>query len=228
MRWDGWRDGDAAGEGGVSRRRAVTAIQGLRNKFQMTGANHYLMTLIKSKTVQFFIERFWKIDRCKGVFWKTDGCNCTRCTRPNGALAIAAGHCTLPYPKSRSARVLFPEKELIHLADTTSANLSQIQGRELHNVTVQKTLISIYTNAWHWALPKLGGHFHSCFSRSSEDLPKTSLAPSSSHLEFGSRFWSSSQTRLSQSTCNLSKSLLLRYDFNYLFSPSDAIGQFGK
>ena len=39
------------------------------------------------------------------------------------------------------------EKELIHLADTTSANLSQIQGRELHNVRVQKTLISIYTNA---------------------------------------------------------------------------------
>ena len=39
------------------------------------------------------------------------------------------------------------EKELIHLADTTSANLSQIQGRELHNVKVQKTLISIYTNA---------------------------------------------------------------------------------
>ena len=72
----------------------------------------------------------------------------------NGVTAVAAGHCTLPYPKSRSARVLFPEKELIHLADTTSANLSQIQGRELHNVTVQKTLISIYTNAWQGALPK--------------------------------------------------------------------------
>ena len=61
--------------------------------------------------------------------------------------------------KVRSTRVLFPsgvrvEKELIHLADTTSANLSQIQGRELHNVIVQKTLISIYTNAWQGALPK--------------------------------------------------------------------------
>ena len=84
------------------------------------------------------------------------------------------------YPKSRSDPLVYffrpesesVEKELIHLADTTSANLSQIQGRELHNVTVQKTLISIYTNAWHWALPKLGGHFYSCFSRSSEDLPK--------------------------------------------------------
>ena len=115
-------------------------------------------------------------------FLKIDRCNCTRCTHPNGAHAVAAGHCTLPYPKSRSARVLFPEKELIHLADTTSANLSQIQGRELHNVTVQKTLISIYTNAWHWALPKLGGHFHSCFSRSGEDLPKISLAPSHSSI----------------------------------------------
>ena len=73
-------------------------------------------------------------------------------------------HCTLAALLSKvkvsSTRVLFPEpeKELIHLADTTSANLSQIQGRELHNVTVQKTLISIYTNAWQGALPKLGGH----------------------------------------------------------------------
>ena len=80
---------------------------------------------------------------------KIDGFPGTHGTLANGATAVAAGHCTLPYPKSRSARVLFPEKELIHLADTTSANLSQIQGRELHNVTVQKTLISIYTNAWH-------------------------------------------------------------------------------
>ena len=28
-------------------------IQGLCNEFQMTGANHYLMTLILSKVVQF-------------------------------------------------------------------------------------------------------------------------------------------------------------------------------
>ena len=64
------------------------ASQGLRSEFQSTGANHYLMTLMQSKTVHFsfFSESFWKIDGCKWVFLKIDGCNCTRCTRPNGAL----------------------------------------------------------------------------------------------------------------------------------------------
>ena len=59
----------------------------LRCEFQMTGANHYLMTLIQSKTVQFsyFSETFWKIDRCKRGFLKIDWCNYTRCTHPNGA-----------------------------------------------------------------------------------------------------------------------------------------------
>ena len=44
--------------------------QGLRNEFQMTGANYYLMNLIQSKTVQvsFSFESFWKIDGCKWIF----------------------------------------------------------------------------------------------------------------------------------------------------------------
>ena len=58
--------------------------QGPRNKFQMTGANYYLMTQMLSKTVQFsfFPESYWKIDGCNWDFLKIDGCNCTRCTRP--------------------------------------------------------------------------------------------------------------------------------------------------
>ena len=39
------------------------ASQGLHNEFQITGANHYLMTLIQSKTVifSFFLKVFGKL-----------------------------------------------------------------------------------------------------------------------------------------------------------------------
>ena len=62
-------------------------IQGLRSEFQMTGASHYLMTQIHSKTVQFSIlhDNLLKIDGCNWGFLKIDGYNCTRCTRSNGA-----------------------------------------------------------------------------------------------------------------------------------------------
>ena len=63
----------------------------LRCEFQMTGANHYLMTLIQSKPIQssYFSETFWKIDGCKWSCLKIDGYNCTRSTRSNGASALA-------------------------------------------------------------------------------------------------------------------------------------------
>ena len=67
--------------------RSSVQMQGLRSEFQSPGANHYLMTLIQSKTVHFsfFSQSFWKIDGCKWGFLKIDGCNCTRCTRPYAA-----------------------------------------------------------------------------------------------------------------------------------------------
>ena len=54
---------------------ATQYVQGLRSEIQMKGANHYLMTLIQSKTVQFFYfsESFWKIDGCKWGFLKSTG-----------------------------------------------------------------------------------------------------------------------------------------------------------
>ena len=66
--------------------------QGLRNKFQMTGANYYLMTQILSKTVQFsfFSESYEKIDGCKWGFLKIDGCNCNHCTYIKGAPVTSA------------------------------------------------------------------------------------------------------------------------------------------
>ena len=64
----------------------IDILQVLFSEFQMTGANHYVMTLIQSKAVQFSFssESLWKIDRCKWGFLKIDGCNCTRCTCSNG------------------------------------------------------------------------------------------------------------------------------------------------
>ena len=45
-------------------------VQGLRSEFQMTGANHYLMTLIQSKTIQFsfFLKVFEKLTGANGLF----------------------------------------------------------------------------------------------------------------------------------------------------------------
>ena len=80
-------------QGGISFEPKITpndaGLQGLRGEFQMTGANHYLTTLIQSKTVQFsyFSGSFWKINGCKWGFLKIGGWNCTRYTCCNGVPA---------------------------------------------------------------------------------------------------------------------------------------------
>ena len=45
--------GLAEGKFSFATKVAFSIIQGLLSKFQMTGANHHLMTLIQSKTVKF-------------------------------------------------------------------------------------------------------------------------------------------------------------------------------
>ena len=70
--------------------------QGLRSEFQMTGANHYLMTLIHLKTLRPSFSPIW----CNLVFLKINGCNCAHCTSYNrctkeGASKCSVNHCHL-------------------------------------------------------------------------------------------------------------------------------------
>ena len=61
-------------QGGISFEPKITpndaGLQGLRGEFQMTGANHYLMTLMLSKTTNFsfFLKIFEKLTVANGVF----------------------------------------------------------------------------------------------------------------------------------------------------------------